>query len=67
MNEEFGKNINEIVGKMLKEYEEQTQGYIQEEVEKIREEFLEVLERKIELSFSFQIRMIAEECLKEFV
>ena len=47
MNEEFGKNINEIVGKMLKEYEEQTQGYIQEEVEKIREEFLEVLERKI--------------------
>lgn len=52
---------------MIESYNEQTSGYILEEVDKIRIDFLEFLERKIELSFSYQVRMISEECLKEFV
>jgi hypothetical protein len=64
MNEDFGKNIKSIVKKMIDAYNQETEGYIQEEVEKIRLDYLEFLERKIELSFSYQVRMISEECLK---
>jgi hypothetical protein len=64
MNEDFGKNIKAIVQKMIDTYNQETAGYIEEEAEKIRADFLEFLERKIELSFSFQVRMISEECLK---
>lgn len=60
MNEEFGKNIQSIVQKMIDSYNEQTSSYIQEEADKIRADFLEFLDRKIELSFSYQIRMISE-------
>jgi hypothetical protein len=45
---------------MIESYNEQTAGYIQEEADKIREDFLQFLERKIELSFSYQVRMISE-------
>ena len=64
MNEDFGKNIKAIVQKMIDTYNQETTGYIEEEVEKIRLDFFEFLERKIELSFSYQVRMISEECLK---
>jgi hypothetical protein len=64
MNEDFGKNIKTIVKKIIDSYNQETEGYIEEEVEKIRLDFLEFLERKIELSFSYQVRMISEECLK---
>lgn len=67
MNESFGQNIKAIVKKITDSYNQQTVGYIQEEVDKIRDDFMQFLERKIELSFSYQVRMISEDCLKEFV
>ena len=60
MNEDFGRNIKSIVNKMIDSYNEQTTGYIEYQAEKIRHDFLEFLERKIELSFSKQVGMISE-------
>ncbi len=40
MNEDFGKNIKAIVEKMIEAYNQETAGYIEEEVDKVREKFL---------------------------
>jgi hypothetical protein len=67
MNYDFAKNINQIVANMIKAYNEQTDTYIKEEADKILEEFLQMIEGKVILSYSSQITMISDDCLKEFV
>ena len=66
MNIEFAINMRDIVNKMLAQYDEGTTEYIKEEVGKVREEFITDLERKIELSYSYQVKHIVDECLREF-
>ena len=51
---------------MLDEYDQETSNYIPEEAQKVKEEFVSELERKIELSYSYQVKHIVDECLREF-
>jgi hypothetical protein len=67
MNYDFARNINQIVASMIKAYNEQTDTYIKEEADKILQEFLQMIEGKVILSYSSQITMISDDCLKEFV
>ena len=67
MNYDFARNVNQIVASMIKAYNEQTDTYIKEEADKILEEFLQMIEGKVILSYSSQITMISDDCLKEFV
>ena len=66
MNMEFAVKVKGISVRMLAKYDAETGNYIPEEVAKVREEFVEELDRKIELSFSYQVKHIVDECLREF-
>ena len=66
MNIEFADNVHKIVDKMLDRYDAETANYIPEEARRVKEEFMMELERKIELSFSYQVKHIVDECLREF-
>ena len=64
MNIDFSENIGRMVNKMMDEYDEGTSRYIPEEAKRVKEEFMTDLERKIELSYSFQVKHIVDECLR---
>lgn len=66
MNENFVKNLTKIVGEVFRRYDDESAGYIKEEVSKVRGELEKELDGKIELSFRYQIGIISDECLKTF-
>ena len=47
LNLDFQKNIKEIVNKIINDYNRDTAGYIEEEVERIQEELIKEIEDKI--------------------
>ena len=55
-----------ICQKIFAYYNENTTSYIKEEVIKVREEFETEIDRKIEISFNYQVKHIVDESLKEF-
>ena len=66
MNIDFASNIHQIVEKMFDKYDQETANYIPEEAKSVKEEFVVEIERKVELSFSYQVKHIVDECLREF-
>ena len=51
---------------MFDKYDQETANYIPEESKRVKEEFVLEIERKVELSFSYQVKHIVDECLREF-
>lgn len=47
MNPDFASNIRSIIDKMMAKYDEETVNYIEEESKKVKDEFIEELERKV--------------------
>ena len=47
LNLDFQKNIKEIVNKIINDYNRDTAGYIEEEVERIQEELTKEIEDRI--------------------
>jgi hypothetical protein len=66
INLDFKRNISQIVNKIVGDYQRDTAGYIEEEVERVQEELNKEIEDKIEESFHKQANMLADECLREF-
>ena len=66
-NKDFANNIRNIVDKMFSDYDRETVGYIEAEVDKARGELEKELNDKIEESFLKQSNLVADDCFREFL